>query len=442
MNFSHKIKVINGEEVFILYCQFHEEFSKEFLHSNQTNHGLYHQIMNYLRKTAINFHGKKIILVVNGLMIGSLLFQNPILPQLKVNSSEHFLSMQYIPSLTLNTPEITLDKPESEEIINPPQVEENTTEKQPQSNTNSSNKPPTNSNKPNTSPSQNNSNPSNNSSSIPKPTVPPVEETPEKETGITIRLKRNGKIQEILLEDYIIGVVGSEMPASFSMEALKAQAVAARTYALKKMQSQGFITDTDSHQVYKDSNQLKQIWGSSFATYYQKIETAVNATKGKVLTYNGNYIDAVYHSTSNGKTQDAVSVWGNHVPYLISVDSPWDFQASSYLRTITMDQSIILNTFGILKNDLEIVERDKTGRVKLIKVGDNHYSGHQFRTMLGLRSSDFDLSIEGNSVTITTRGYGHGVGMSQYGANGMAKEGYSYDKILSHYYPGTILITK
>lgn len=241
------------------------------------------------------------------------------------------------------------------------------------------------------------------------------------------------------LEEYLIGVVGAEMPASFQMEALKAQAVVARTYALKLLASGKKLTDTVSTQVYKDNNELKKLWGNSYSTYYQKIKEAVTSTKGVSVYYQGNYINALYHSTSNGKTEDASMVWGNSVPYLKSVDSKWDVQASSYLREIKEDFTNVLNLLGI-SNDtniqFEIISRDESGRVEKIKVGDKIFDGVTFRNLLKLRSTDFSIMVINNQVSITTKGYGHGVGLSQYGANGMAQEGYTYKEILKHYYTG------
>ncbi len=232
------------------------------------------------------------------------------------------------------------------------------------------------------------------------------------------------------------------MPASFNIEALKAQSVLARTYALKRIAANQVLTDTTSTQVYKDQSQLQTLWGSSYQTYYNKIKNAVTTTKGQSLTYNGSYIEAVYHSTSNGQTEDAQTVWGNSYPYLISVDSHWDLQASSYLRETPKDFNIISSILGIPFNEItsiEVLSRTSGNRINQIKIGDVIYSGVQLRNLLGLRSADFDIVITNGIATFVTRGYGHGVGMSQYGANGMANEGYSYQQILSHYYPNTTL---
>ena len=171
-------------------------------------------------------------------------------------------------------------------------------------------------------------------------------------------------------------------------------------------------------------------------------QNAVRSTENIVVTYQGSLIDAVYHSTSNGKTEDAVHVWGNSVPYLKSVESSWDRNASSYLRTEEKELSALLMLLGIDlsdENSIEIISRNNSGRVSNVRIGNKNYSGVELRNLLGLRSADFDLEVQNNKVIITTRGYGHGVGMSQYGAKGMAENGYNYQQILRHYYQGITL---
>ncbi len=242
--------------------------------------------------------------------------------------------------------------------------------------------------------------------------------------------RSDGTLVNLKLEEYLIGVVSSEMPASFNEEALKAQAIASRTYALNKINNNLTITDTTKDQVYKDNEELKLLWEDDYDFYYNKIKEAVNDTAGLILTYNDKLIDAVYHSTSNGYTKDALDVWGNDTPYLKSVSSPYDLEASSYSRELIYTGNIIN-----LDSNIEIIE-DPTGNVINITVDDNFYTGTEFRTLLNLRSTDFEILIE-DEIIIQTKGYGHGVGMSQYGANGMANNGYTYDEILTHYYTGT-----
>ena len=229
--------------------------------------------------------------------------------------------------------------------------------------------------------------------------------------------------------------MSGEMPASFPMEALKAQAVVARTYTMKSLQIGRKLTDSTSTQVYKDNNQLRSLWGNDYDRYYQRIYDAVTSTDNICVYYNGDYIDAVYHSTSNGYTEDAVNVWGNSIPYLQTVVSTWDQNVSSYLKIITKEESDIISILGLDNLDeIQILERNNSGRVEKVQIGNKIFSGVELRNMLGLRSTDFEIIKNNNIITITTKGYGHGVGMSQYGAKGMAEQGYSYREILNHYY--------
>ena len=228
----------------------------------------------------------------------------------------------------------------------------------------------------------------------------------------------------------------------FNIEALKAQSVVARTYVLKRMHEGKSIIDTTMNQIYKDNDQLKSMWGTSYSTYYNKIKQAVIATTNLYITYNGYYIDALYHSTSNGITEDPINVWGGSFPYLVSVDSHWDLTGSSYLRNTTISVGDLSNILGIeINNDtpISVIGKTSGNRVDIIKIGDHLYNGIELRNLLNLRSSDFTLEINNDIVTITTRGYGHGVGMSQYGANGMANEGYNFYDIINHYYPNTTI---
>ena len=254
-------------------------------------------------------------------------------------------------------------------------------------------------------------------------------------TYVTV-YRKNGSVVKLELEEYLIGVVASEMPASFNSEALKAQAIVARTYALKRISENKTLTDTVSTQVYKDNTELKDLWKNDFNKYYSKVKNAVESTKGIVLTYNGAYIDAVYHSTSNGMTEDAIYVWGNNIPYLKSVESKSDKNVSSYKREVTFTYEKLSNALNteINKDTTFVLERNSSGRVTNVKVNDIEIKGTTFRSLLGLRSTDFTIELASESVIITTYGYGHGVGMSQYGANSLANMGYSYKSILSHYY--------
>ena len=232
------------------------------------------------------------------------------------------------------------------------------------------------------------------------------------------------------------------MPASFNIEALKAQSIIARTYALNLISKGNTLTDSSSIQKYIDTKEMQNIWSSNYQKYYNKVKEAVSSTKGLTIKYNGKYIDAVYHSTSKGYTEDSINVWNNNIPYLKSVDSVWDKNATSYLREKNLSLEEFNRILGINisnQEDIEILSKTVSGRIDKIKLGDTIFTGLELRTFLNLRSTDFDIEINENNVSITTRGYGHGVGLSQYGANGMANNGYDYKQILEHYYQNTTL---
>ena len=258
-----------------------------------------------------------------------------------------------------------------------------------------------------------------------------------------IRVKReNGNIDEVLFEDYIVGVVAAEMPVTFEMEALKAQAVAARTYVLRKIEdnkdSDYDILDTVMNQVYIDINQMKEKWQSNFDDNFEKLKKAVNETKGEYLTYEGGLIQIFFFSTSNGKTENSGDVFSEALPYLRSVESKWDDISPVFNDTAIFTLQEFYFNLGLEYSDnlnIEITKRNITGSVSEIKVNDNLFKGTDFRKKLGLKSTYFDIEITDN-VIIKTKGYGHGVGMSQYGAQGMALEGYKYDEILKYYYSG------
>lgn len=459
MNMNHTIQVIDQEEVLVLSISYQEEFSFDFL-SRKNLRSMQRRITAYLSEAVKNFHGQKVMLMINGVIVSTLLFTNSLMLPSKVEVPKE--NIEYVYQVPIDVPSIKHEEnkeTEKEEIKEKQEETQTVTNKSEgnhstessQKHTTTNKKTPSNgassstSNKNTTTISTPSSKPQTIPSNPPVTSSKPVQEQVDAPVhiGITISLKRASGIVSMSLEDYIIGVVGAEMPASFSKEALKSQAVAARTYALSRIELGGVLSDTNSHQVYKDSSQLKQVWGKDFSMYYNKIKSAVLETQGQVLFYNGTYIDAVYHSTSNGYTENATAVWKNATPYLVSVDSHWDTSASSYLRTVSISSDKIFSTFGVIGDgDIEILERNESGRISSIRVGDQTFTGVEFRNLLGLRSADFDISFQNGSYVITTRGFGHGVGMSQYGANGMAKEGYSYRQILAHYYPGTALVTK
>ena len=261
--------------------------------------------------------------------------------------------------------------------------------------------------------------------------------------SIYISIKdKNGNISTIELEEYVKGVVAAEMPASFHIEALKAQAVLARTYALKAKEKNKFLTTSNETQNYKTKEELQTLWGPSYDAYYQKIKTAVESTKKEYLSYEGNYIEAVYHSTSNGKTESSIYVWNTYYPYLISVDSPYDNTNPSYQKEQFFSYEELrekLNTEVNEETEFIPLKKTESSRIDEMEINELHFTGTSLRNLLGLRSTDFEIQKVENGVIIKTTGYGHGVGMSQYGANGMAKAGSTYQEILAHYYPNTTL---
>ncbi len=258
------------------------------------------------------------------------------------------------------------------------------------------------------------------------------------EVKVTIYDKEKDVKKTLNLEDYIIGVVAGEMPASFEDEALKAQAVAARTYAMymieKKSNNYDLVTDV-SNQVYIDDEAMLVKWNSEYDYYKTKITNAVNETRNIIMTNNDKVICAYYFAISNGYTEDSVPVFGEHHDYIQSTESLWDKNVNNYEVTTTISKDEFCAKLGLLCNNIVIenVEHTSTNRIKSIKINGNTYTGIELRKKLNLRSTDFEIKVDDN-ITITTRGYGHGVGMSQYGANEMAKMGKTYEEILKYYY--------
>ena len=255
-----------------------------------------------------------------------------------------------------------------------------------------------------------------------------------------VNIKYKDEVVSLNLEDYVVGVVACEMPASFNIEALKAMAVAARTFALYKIKTNKNykLSTTTKDQCYITEKQMKKKWGNSYDKYYKKIKKAVSETENEYLTYKDKVIISFYFSISNGKTENCENVFSQKLDYLVSVDSKWDEKYSYKKKTVKFKVSDFLNKLNIKSNSIDSIKtkKSKTGRVNYVIINNKKIKGTKFRQLLSLRSTDIDLVVKDNYVYITTRGYGHGVGMSQYGANGMAKEGYKYDEILKYYYKG------
>lgn len=277
-------------------------------------------------------------------------------------------------------------------------------------------------------------------------------EAPAIQLMVNVYRTASQTIEQVPLEEYVRGVVASEMPHHFELEALKAQALAARTYIIRRLMENDVsdtpkgadVRDDVGHQVYQSEEELRKSWGYSFEERISRINQAVNETKGLVITYQGRPIDATFFSTSNGYTENSEDYWGEKIPYLRSVPSPWDQASPRFKEVIRIPLNQFEEKLGLqlavpASSDqpfAQIVSRTEGGRVKEVKIGEETFTGREIREKLGLPSSDFTWKLEGETVVITTTGYGHGVGLSQFGANGMAKEGKTAEEIVRYYYQG------
>lgn len=282
---------------------------------------------------------------------------------------------------------------------------------------------------------------------------PVKNETAQHQETIDVYFSEEDAVRTMGLDEYLYGVVGAEMPASFETEALKAQAVAARSYAVYKKENPSsdhkgadVCTDYMHCKAYKEKEELESSWGSEKKIYSKKIKEAVESTSGEIITYGGEVALAVFHSQSGGgRTENSKDVWGGDVPYLVSVESHGEENAPGFFSEVTVDfyefrdkiksenPEIVITS----ASDIGEIELNEGGSVKSILIGNKAISGKDIRRIFNLRSSCFKINTDGETVKFEVTGYGHGVGMSQYGANAMAKEGKTYKDILMHYYSGT-----
>ena len=265
-------------------------------------------------------------------------------------------------------------------------------------------------------------------------------------SNMSVRVKHEatGEIENVPFEEYITGVLAGEMPVSFHIEALKAQAVAARSYVMKRMEynvnKDYDVVDTIMNQVYLTDDYLKSVWNETYDEKMNKIKTAVIETKGEYIEYDGEVADAFFFSTSVGATENSGEIFTAQLPYLVSVESMWDAEVSplySTNKTFTLEE--FYKKLGINYSETIKIEKTKTtetGRIKKIKINGYEFTGGEVMEKLNLRSTFFEIVQKGNTVNVNNKGYGHGVGMSQYGAEGMAQHGYTYDEIVKHYYTG------
>lgn len=292
----------------------------------------------------------------------------------------------------------------------------------------------------------------------------PSEDTPADTTSEDVFLVldiESGKVLEVPAEKYIIGAVCAEMPASFEPEALKAQAVAAHTYAVRQREKERinptpslngayFSNDSRYFQAYFTEEQARKFYGESYDENYGKISDAVKDVLDEIIVYNNEPIVAAFHSMSGGMTESAEVIWGNPIDYLVPVESRTDTEAAAfeeeYKFTPAEIKSRVSEAYGVkfgnnMKNWFSVTERSPSGTVTEMIAGDGTITGMQLREALSIRSANLTIEYDGESFIITTKGYGHGVGMSQYGANAMAQNGYTYADILAYYYPETEIIT-
>lgn len=299
--------------------------------------------------------------------------------------------------------------------------------------------------------------------------APQTEDELAEETGVYTQAPQSffvlnessGKVEEMAAEDFVRGAVAAEMPALFHPEALKAQAVAAYSYAVRQalqqredpdpaLQGADFTADPENLKVCLTETQAREFYGEDFDFYWDKVCNAADQAGRYVLLYGGQPAATAYHAISAGMTEDAANVWpGEKLPYLQAVESEGDKLAAGYETTVTFTARELQNLLLQEMPELELppdknrwvvpLEWSPSGYVTLVQVGEQNLTGLELRFLLGLRSSHFTVQQQDGVFTFTVQGYGHGVGLSQNGADYMARQGVTFDEILLHYYPGTML---
>jgi stage II sporulation protein D len=253
------------------------------------------------------------------------------------------------------------------------------------------------------------------------------------DASISVEVLVDGDLREMSLSDYLTGVLLGEMPAAFELEALKAQAVAARTYTLRRLEQGGELSDDPSVcQAYVDVEDAPDKLGENWESLIAGLKQAVQETDGQVLTYEGELISATYFSSAGGRTESAQAVWGGEVPYLVSVESPEEPSSS----TVTVDRETFIETLGITDIGVSSVTYTEGGGVDTMVIGGQAVTGTELRKLFGLKSTQFTMEITQDTVEFLVQGNGHRVGMSQYGAQALAQEGKTYAEILQWYYTG------
>ena len=260
---------------------------------------------------------------------------------------------------------------------------------------------------------------------------------------ISVYNTKTDKVTEEDIEEYLIGVVTAEMPALYEVEALKAQAVAARSYILTKIgkdnpdhKGADVCTNPAHCKAYTSADEAKEKWGKDYDKYYKKIKSAVESTSGEYISYQGETAVACFYAVGGGRSENASDVWGGDTPYLRSVESVGDLSYENLKETVSFSKDEALSRLGTNTLEIGVLKRTEGGSVKNVVIDGKEYSGTEIRSLFGLNSANFEISITEKELIFITTGKGHGVGMSQYGANQMAKDGKTYDEILLHYYQG------
>lgn len=281
--------------------------------------------------------------------------------------------------------------------------------------------------------------------------TPNITQNGESQSTITVLNATSGKTEQMPVNEYLFCVVAAEMPMSYDDEALKAQAVAAHTFLLyRKAQNvdkeYDITTDYSTDQAYLSREEIAKKWGDKTEEYTLRLESLLNEVDGIYMSYDSKPILAAYHAISSGKTESSKNVWGVSLPYLTAVESIGDLLSPDYLSTVTVSfadfetefkDKCTLPTNG--ENYIEKISQSKSGTVTSVVIGGKTFTGSDLRNAFSLRSSNFDVSIEGDNFVFTVRGYGHGVGMSQNGANYMAKQGNTFSEILCWYYKDCVI---
>lgn len=284
--------------------------------------------------------------------------------------------------------------------------------------------------------------------------IPAPDTSPDLSAAPMIRVEFPDEVKEVSLEEFLAGVIAAEMPAAFPISALEAQAIAARTYIYihsplnnaedkSRHDNAAVCCDSTHCQAWQGLEERQKKWGENAPLYEEKIRQAIINTWGQILTYEGQPVETPYFSSCGGQTESAAEAWGSDRPWLQSVKCNWDIDAPVYETEAVFTLAEVAQKLKVNTNDLKtmaVIEKTQGGRVASLQVGSKTLKGTELRQLLGLRSASFSWEIAQTEIAFLVHGYGHGVGLCQYGAGGMAKAGFECREILKHYYSGTQII--